>query len=198
MEINWIKKFVDSLEIVDESEEEIAARERIKKTEDYYKFLESSNIPVKFRGASAKKIDKKIFKEMVDNRSILLKGLLGRGKSFAASAYLIEAYLRMCASGMFIRCHNLEELEIDKLKALLRKATYAKIVVFDDIGYIKNNAFVARLVTSVILNRLEDEKDTIMTTNESIKDIFDKRDLDKIDADYHLIEFKGEKLRKSK
>lgn len=193
-----ILDFIESMIVIEESDEEIEKNELIKKTEAYYNFLDQSKIPLKFKSASAKKLNRINFDDMIKHKCVLLKGMLGRGKSFAASAYLIEAYLRLRIVGMFIRCHKLEKMEMDNLKALMRKAENAKIVVFDDIGYIQNNAFVKRLVTSVILDRIEDDKDTFITTNESIADIFDERDFDKIDADYFMIEFNGEKLRKQK
>jgi len=193
-----MEKFLSHFEIVEDNPTEEAKKERHEKIEGYKQFIEKANIPIKFQGACKEKIGDDIFKDILSEKQIFLKGQLGRGKSYTASGYLNTIFLTKKISGVFVRCHQLENMDLNDLKAYINSLEKKKIVVLDDIGYINGNEFVKRLVTSLILTRIEDEKKTLITSNESLKDIFDPRSYDKIDESFHLIEFLGENKRVSK
>jgi DNA replication protein DnaC len=190
--------FLSHFEIVEDDADQETRNERTKKIESYKTFIKQSNIPIKFQGACKEKIGDKIFNDILSDRQIFLKGQLGRGKSYSAGGYLNTIFLTKNISGVFVRCHQLENMDLNDLKAYIKSLEKRKIVVFDDIGYINGNEFVKRLVTSLILTRLEDELKTLITSNESLEDIFDPRSFDKIDEGFHLVEFSGKNRRVSK
>ena len=192
-----LKNVIDNFTIVeDENQQKDLKKEQVKK--EYDEYFKNSNIPQKYRTAYKNDIDEKLWQNLLSKRFCVLKGGLGTGKTHLACSYLNTANIKSGINGFFVRCHVLETLDLNELKAFLNSCKNRKIVVIDDLGMIRANDFVKRQMASFILYRAEENKRTIITANESLEDIFDDRIYDKIKEDFELIEIIGENRRKKK
>lgn len=189
-----------NLETISEKENaEIEAKEkkeRYRNAKDI--FISYSNVPEKYIGADFRLICGEYKQIIVLNNFVILKGKLGRGKTYTSVAFLKYIYFNKNIIGHFIRCHTLPTMEIKELKKYINSLIYKNLIVLDDIFFIKSNKFVLELIGSLILGRIENDKKTIITINENLEDLFDNRIVDKMKEEFKTIEFDGKNRRKNK
>ena len=195
-----MNKFLENFEIVSDEEDEKIKKELSlkKKIETKELFLKETNTPEKFIEADIRTLQGLGVEDIGSYNFLLLKGKLGVGKSYTSVALMKLEYFKNKKLGYFVRCHKLPTMEINELKKYVKNFAYKSIIVLDDIGFIGSNKYVVELVSSVILERIEDNKKTVITTNEDLSNIFDTRVVDKMREVFKVIEIKGDNRRLKK
>ena len=187
-------------------------RKREKYISEYNRFFELSEIPVKFYRSSVKLCNRDIFNKVKENKFTILKGGLGVGKTSLAvaySKYYLKTMLRcdkdkkseyVYCNGypFFVRSYEYELMDINDMKKAVEFLYNKSLLIIDDIGFIKSNDFLKRLFAALILYRMDNRLETIITINESIKNVFDDRICDKIMEEFNLIEFNNPNRREKK
>lgn len=184
------------------------------KMKTYNQALLDSNIPVKYLNSCIRFSDDntKYLAEMKKHTFIYLRGKLGRGKTSLVCSYLrlgivlfmknygCDDYPHFVAEykPYFLKCHSLELYDLNDLKKYLSQCSKKQVLVIDDIGFVKSNDFIRRNVASMILERMDNGQKTIITSNESMTNVFDERIVNKMKEDFKMISIDGENLRGNK
>jgi len=210
--LNWN---FEHLEPEDKKKEMKEHRLKVKNTYNQIlsEYYETTGIPLKFNNVTMSKCNRDIVSIVRDNRFTILKGKLGCGKTSLAVSYMKwtikrfvnkysdvdrSHYFRFDLKAKYLRCYILETFDINEIRKYLDPFIFCDILIVDDLGFVKNNDFIKRLVGAMLLERIDNRKKTIITLNESIKNIFDERVCDKIMEEFKLVEFSDTNRRVKK
>lgn len=189
-----------------EIEEEL---ERMRKREVHRRILEA-HIPEEFADASELLPDIEEWAESKPTKGLLLQGLSGRGKTYQACAVL----KRMAADGrvLFSTFTDIKHSAKDCFQGYVRESDAIKeytlpyCLLIDDVGKEQMTAWNLPIFFEIIKKRGERLRPTIITTNDSGKQLLDKFtvDGDRATADailsrfsaYKIIRMDGEDRRK--
>lgn len=121
----------------------------------------------------------KRFDEMIaKNQGLLLWGNVGTGKSFAAAAianFLLEQQVPAVMTS-FVKI--VEDMQLRKINEydFLEALSYAKLVIFDDLGAERKTDFAAEIVYNVIDDRYRKKLPMIITTNKTLQEMQEEMD----------------------
>jgi DNA replication protein DnaC len=204
--MNLAEELVNKLHIqTEEEEKEELTQEQIKaeelKNKKLESFLNGSNIPKRYFKALVSDLNDEDYIFIREKRFSILKGDLGVGKTYTASAVLIDAFKMAEKESYFLRCYQLKTMDINELKALIKKCEKVGVLLVDDLGMIAGNQFVTELIASMLLTRIDDDLRTIITTNENlatfnkVPGIFDDRIANKLIESFVTRVLEGENKR---
>lgn len=189
--MGYAEDLVNNLHIQTE-EEEFIEKQRLELKENlaYDKkletFLSDSNIPKRYFEGVLSDLNDEDYTFIKEKKFSILKGDLGVGKTYTACASSINAFKLFKIESYFMRCYQLKTMDINDLKALIKKCQGVKVLIVDDLGMVSGNQFVTELIAAMLLSRIDDDLRTIITVNENLKatkteiGIFDDRIADKL------------------
>ena len=114
------------------------------------------------------------FDEMfAKNQGLLLWGNVGTGKSFAAAAianYLLSKQIPVVMTS-FVKI--VEDMQLRKINEqdFLESLSYAKLVIFDDLGAERKTGFASEIVYNAIDDRYRKKLPAIITTNLTLPEL---------------------------
>lgn len=131
--------------------------------------LSYSGVPSIYRKAKLALCDPQI--QAYDGGNLMLQGLPGRGKTYAACAILVERmeqhYCRFVTMEKLLReckaCFNGQDTEAN----VIGRYTGTKLLCLDDVGKERLTEWSLPIFFSIINERLENNRPTIITTNYS-------------------------------
>lgn len=121
----------------------------------------------------------KRFNEMfAKNQGLLMWGNVGTGKSYAAAAianYLLSQQIPVVMTS-FVKI--VEDMQLRKINEydFLESLSYAKLVIFDDLGAERKTDFAAEIVYNAIDDRCRKKLPMIITTNRTLNEMQDETD----------------------
>ena len=121
----------------------------------------------------------KRFDEMLaKNQGLLMWGNVGTGKSYAAAAianYLLSQQIPVVMTS-FVKI--VEDMQLRKISEydFLESLSYAKLVIFDDLGAERKTDFAAEIVYNAIDDRYRKKLPMIITTNRTLNEMQDETD----------------------
>lgn len=162
----------------DEESKEYEYQERVKREikdkEIYDRFLKLSNMPDRYFESAVGYIDKEAYTFIAKKKFAILKGHLGVGKTYTSCAYLIDKWKKNRTTSYFLKCYKLKFMEINDLKALIRRCEKVQVLLVDDLGLISGNNFIVELISAMLLSRIDNNRKTIITVNENLASKGDK------------------------
>lgn len=140
----------------------------------------------------------------VEERSLMLTGAVGLGKTFLSSAIANTAvqghrtvvYFTFADFLDLVRFHRFDD---DSYQEGMRRLLDADLIVLDDLGAEKVTDFVGQELFNVINHRMNRNRPMVISTNlavEEIKDLYGERIHSRLTYGFEVLALKGEDVRK--